>query len=79
MDMAIKKLSNDLLSKLTPPKPDIVMKEQEDPILEKRKALAERIKEKKSTKSQGTGTETKMVSVGLDALDFTPKKPKMID
>jgi hypothetical protein len=47
----------------------------EDPILEKRKALAERIKEKKSTKSQGTGTETKMVSVGLDALDFTPKKP----
>ncbi len=76
--MAIKKLSNDLLSKLTPPKPDIVMKEPapiEDPILEKRKALAERIKEKKSTKSQGTGTETKMVSVGLDALDFTPKKP----
>lgn len=76
--MAIKKLSNDLLSKLTPPKPDIVMKEAapiEDPILEKRKALAERIKEKKSTKSQGTGTETKMVSIGLDALDFTPKKP----
>lgn len=76
--MAIKKLSNDLLSKLTPPKPDIVMKETapiEDPILEKRKALAERIKEKKSTKSQGTGTETKMVSIGLDALDFTPKKP----
>jgi hypothetical protein len=51
LDLAIKKLSNDLLSKLTPPKPDIVMTGTENPMNEKRKALAERIKEKKSTKS----------------------------